>query len=79
MLYYAVLRPMVVETMRKVERMKKFGIIVKVMEVSSGNFYTKRFRSRGKAENFCAFVNHEGTWASNKWSAGAHVTASIVE
>lgn len=59
--------------------MKKLKIVVKVMEVSSGNFYLKRFRSRGKAENFCSFVNQAGTWASKQWTAGSHVVASIVD
>lgn len=73
MLYYAVLRPMVVEAMRKVERMKSVG--VKVTEVTSGNSFVHYAPNLSLAKFYASSVN-KGPWPTK---SGAILNAVIVK
>ena len=73
MLYYAVLRPMVVEAKRKVERMKSVG--VKVTEVTSGHSFVHYAPNLSLAKFYASSVN-KGPWPTK---SGAILKAVIVK
>lgn len=74
MLYYAVLRPMVVEAQtRKVNQMKSVG--VKVTEVTSGNSFVHYAPNLSLAKFYASSVN-KGPWPTK---SGAILKAVIVK